>query len=712
MNMQYEKIHDTAHSIVSHLLGVPFRGRRAPMRALIIVALPALTATALAAEATATKPDEPVKLTPLVVNARKEQAAPVGGGLAALATVTTLEPSSERLSDLFQRVPGLITQDSFGGFDPPRLAVRGSAIQSAPTSRGLTVTLFGMPLNAADGSLNLALLESSWLESAALIRGPAAGVPALGGSLTLGGAGEAFAPGFSVGTMYGSDDTFTLTGRGASVTGDSAVAGRAAVTHSAGWRPHAEQQRESVYAATRTALGDDWDLTVQLFASRPWYEVPGPLTKSAALNAPTAPVAAVLRDDPRRATEYAQLAARASKRWHDAQVSLALGGVHCHDEFYQLQANGVSVTESMEAYLAFNAEQDWDRAGQHTAFTALLQTGWWDARRYRNASGHQGALIGTQHLQPLTLTTAVDHRVKLADDHQLELGISSLTANRDIDDELSPAPGQPAVDLGFSGTRYAPRAAWEWSPLADTTFVLAWARSYEPPTYNDLLFTDGPAGARILRSAPLDWQRADSFELGARGRYQQFAWSSCIYHARWHGEFLRLLNPDGSSRGTVNAGRTIHNGWESNIEWEMLPAAPIGLTFWATYNYTTARFDGDPVFGDRRLAGVSPHNGALGLRATSAGGWFIVPACLWRAGETYGDHAHNISYGGSCLWSLELGRRHPAGWSASIGIHNIFNSKTIASTAGVLDRSSAPQNTAIFLPAAGRTAGVRLEYTW
>jgi iron complex outermembrane receptor protein len=710
--MQYEKIHHAAHSLVSHSGSVPERWLLARLRALGVVALPALTATGLAAQATGIQPDEPVKLTPMVVQALRERAATGSGGIAALATVTPLEPTGERLSDLFQRVPGLITQDSFGGFDPPRLAVRGSAVQSAPTSRGLALAFCGMPLNAADGSLNLALLESSWLDSAALIRGPAAGVPALGGSLTLGGAAEAFAPGSSVGTMYDSNDTFTLSGRGTHSNGDFALAGRAAFTHGAGWRPHSQQERESVYAATRSALGDDWDLTVQWFASRPWYEVPGPLTQSAALNSPTAPVAAVLRDDPRRETEYAQVAARVSKRWDDALVSLALGGVYGHDGFYQLQANGVSFTEAMETYLAINAQQDWELAGQHTAFAALLQTGGWDARRYRNDGGHQGTLIGKQRLDPLTLSAAIDHRVKLADTHQLELGVSSLTARRDIDDELPPAPGRPAVGLGSSGTRCAPRAAWVWSPLADTAFVLSWARSYEPPTYNDLLFTDGPPNARILRSAPLDWQRADSFELAARGRYQQLAWSSGIYRAPWRGEFLRLLNEDGSSRGTVNAGRTLHSGWESHIEWDLRPADPTALTLWATYNYTAARFDGDPVFGDRRLAGVPPHNGALGMRVATAGGWFIVPGCQWRAGETFGDHAHTIGYGGSCLWSLELGRRHPDGWSASVGIHNLFNTQTIASTAGVLDRAPAPQNTAIFLPAASRSIGLRFEHTW
>jgi iron complex outermembrane receptor protein len=665
-----------------------------------------------AAQIVTPSPDEPLDLSPLVVTARLERPEVAGSGVAALATDTPLEPATARLSELFQQVPGLIVQDSSGGFDPPRLAVRGSGIQSAPTSRGLAVSFLGMPINSADGSFNLALLDSSWMESAALTRGPAAGVPALGGALALGRAADAFRPGSSVMAAYGSDQTAALSVSGARTAEERALAARAAINHSDGWRPYSRQERESVFAAARTAVDDDTDLSIQFFGSQPWYEVPGPLTKHNALEHPRTPLAAVLRDHPRRDTEYAHLAATASTRWAGGHASFGLGGVHHHDEFRQLLANGISDTTAEEAYLVFKAGEDWNLSGQHTEFSALLQAGWWDASRYRNDRGSTGTLIGEQRLRPLTLTAAIDHRVELATNQHLEIGGSVLTAKRDIDDRFAPSTGAVPVDLAFAGSRIAPRAAWSWSPLKDTTFVISWARSYEPPTYNDLLYTDGPMNARVMRSAPLEWQRADSYEIGAHGRQDRLSWSSYLYYAPWRGEFLRLVDENGSSRGTVNAERTLHTGWESSIEWELLAESASNLAFWATYNYCNARFDGDPVYEDRRLAGVPPHSGAMGLRAVSAGGWFFAPGLQWQAGQTYGDHFHNLGYGGFGLCMLEIGRRHPDGWSATLGLHNLFDRKTIASTAGVLDRATDPAGTAIFLPAAGRSVGLRLEYIW
>lgn len=647
--------------------------------------------------------EESIRLEPLVVAGRRET------GESPLETLTPLPPpTGPRLAETLASVPGLVAQDSFGGFEPPRIMVRGSGIQSAPTSRGIAISWFGLPLNAADGSFNLPLIESEWLESAVLSRGTAAGVTALGGALDFDP--DVFRPAASLAASLASDDTRSLHARGAWKAGSSSLAGRAAWFSTDGWRDHSRQDRESVFAASRFLPDDESDLTVSFLGSSPWYEVPGPLTKSQAIDDPTSVSPAVRRDRPRRDTRHAHLNATYSKRTGDVRHLAAAGVTATDDSFYQLQPNGVSTTDAWDAYLRLLMEREWDDGHQLTTLSALLQTGWWDALRYRNDSGNKGLKIGDQRLRPLSFTAALDHRIEIDDRQRVDLGVSWLAARREIDDRLN-FEGT-AQNLDHTDHFLAPRLAWSYDLSKTITLTASASRSYEPPTYGDLLFTAGPPNSRVLRVTDLDWQRADTLEIGCQGNHGRFSWSAFLYHSWWSGELLRLADENGAPRGTVNADDTTHRGFEAGFHWEVFQHGGTSAAIVASYTYTNARFDNDLVLGNNRLGGVPPHVAMITLPLSHADGWFITPACLLRSGSTYADHANELSYGGTALFSLEFGRRQDDGWSVILGIQNLFDREAIASTAGVLDRATNPATTSIFLPANGRTFSLRLEHAW
>jgi iron complex outermembrane receptor protein len=664
--------------------------------------MPSRTLVLLFATASFAAAEAPTRLSPMLVTERQD------GLPSPLATVTPVPAANARLFEALGRVPGLVVQDSFGGFDPPRIMVRGSGIQSAPTSRGIAMSWSGLPLNAADGSFNLTLIESEWLESAALSRGTAAGVPALGGALDF--APDVFRHAASVAASLASHDTHALHARGAWTTGSNSLAGRAAWFRTDGWRDHSRQQRENAFAATRFSLDADSDLTISVLGSTPWYEVPGPLTKSQAIDDPTSISPIVRRDRPRRDTRHAHLNATFSRRGDDSRFLAAAGFTATDDTFYQLLPNGVSTTDAWDTYLRLLIDREWGGGNQLTTVSALLLAGWWDALRHRNDSGNKGLKIGDQRLRPLTFTAALDHQVRIDRCQRIDLGISWLAARRTIDDRLG-FEGT-AQDLDLSDHFFAPRLAWSYDLSENTTFSASASRSYEPPTYGDLLFTAGPPAARVLRVTDLDWQRADTLEIGCQGNHGPFSWSAFLYHSWWDGELLRLADETGAPRGTVNADETIHRGFEAGFQWDMFQHGDISAGLAAGYTYHNARFDNDPVNGDRRLGGVPPHVATIALPLTHADGWFITPGCQLRSGSTYADHANDLSYGGTALFSLELGRRQADGWSVILGIHNLFDREAIASTAGVLDRAAIPANTSIFLPAYGRTFSLRLEHAW
>jgi len=661
------------------------------------------------------------ELDELVVTAESIPAAAGFGASAMRVGLRMPDATTAALGSVLETMPGMTAGGGFGVIDPPRVSIRGSGIQSAPTQRGFQLFQLGMPLQLADGSFNISLLEPSWARTATLARGTAAGVPHLGGALALGTPDDVFAPAAHLRVATGSHGHYDF-GLGG-VIGNLSMRGSA--SGGDGWRPQSSWQREAALLAWRVPLEaagrmpaprgpgvppGAHAIEILFFASHPQFDVPGPLTKSNALNSPKSILPAVARDRPRRDTRHTQLHLAATLR-DDATARFAITGglIDHHDTFVQLLPNGISDTRARDAYLATEGTLFTPGDGALTA-ALMIQGGQWHMDRFRNDNGANGQRIGDLRLRPMTFTARLDHHQPLGRGHAIDLGISLSGAHRPIDDRLqSPTP----IDLSYSGTRPAPRACWSWRAAEQLTLALSASRSYEPPTYSDLIFPTGPPNARTLQSAALGWQRADTLELAGSGRHNAFSYTTAIFHSWWDGELLRLSDASGSPLGTVNAGRTIHRGIETTVAWQPPANGGTAMAVRATHTYLDARFRDDPAFGDRRLGGTTPHTGWIEARATTPEGWFVAPSVTWQSGTTFADHAGNLGYSRGALWSLEAGRRHPGdGWAITCGIHNLLDRRTISGTAGVLDTATNPAGSAIFLPHAGRTWHLALSRDW
>ena len=98
---------------------------------------------------------------------------PGGTNLVDLADATKLSS----LSDALNYQPGIIVQEFFGGLDQPRLNVRGSGIQGNPVSRGVLLRQNYLPLNDADGSFIVGLLNLRNSQTITVHRGANSRVP-------------------------------------------------------------------------------------------------------------------------------------------------------------------------------------------------------------------------------------------------------------------------------------------------------------------------------------------------------------------------------------------------------------------------------------------------------------------------------------------------------------------------------------------------------
>ena len=141
-------------------------------------ALPGVTVRATAGAASGDSP-----LAPSAPRERRRLARIAGG------TALALPQDEGRLTGLRDALgvqPGVIVQDLFGGFDAPRLNVRGSGLQSHPVNRGVTLLLDGLPLNDADGTYVSGLADPRNTAQISIRRGANARSPAgesLGGEM-------------------------------------------------------------------------------------------------------------------------------------------------------------------------------------------------------------------------------------------------------------------------------------------------------------------------------------------------------------------------------------------------------------------------------------------------------------------------------------------------------------------------------------------------
>jgi iron complex outermembrane receptor protein len=255
----------------------------------------------------------------------------------------------------------------------------------------------------------------------------------------------------------------------------------------------------------------------------------------------------------------------------------------------------------------------------------------------------------------------------------------------------------------------SPRAGITWFKDARLSVSAAVSRGVELPVFDDLLSVAGVAPNLSLRSRDLAEQRATTFEVGGRGRLGPLGWNLTAYRGEWNGEILRLADASGLPRGAVNAGPTMHEGIESSLQWSVV-AAPHRWSLGVTSVMGRFTFDGDPVYGDNRLAGAPPHVGRAELAYGHARGFFGALETTWSAGRTWVDHAGRLGYGGHGLLHARVGWRREGRWTVFLSCRNVLDHGHIASTAGVLDVARAPAATSIFLPGSGRGFSLGLEW--
>ncbi len=646
--------------------------------------------------------------------AREDSFASTLGPTAVVTRAAWDGRSVTTLAEALRRVPGVMLQESFGGFEPPRLSIRGSGLDSAPTSRGVALLADGLPLARTDGSFQSGLFDPLLFSRVEVYRGTMhmALTPAvLGGVLNAVSlaADAALAPVLRVeGGDFGA--TRALLSAGTHQDATTALAA-ASLDRADGWRAHSAQNRTALDASLRHDFNATTQLDVSTYLATAAYDVPGPLTLSDALAQPRSISAAVVRDLPRRDSSLVRVAAQLKSAQSDGTVAAGLAWQQLRDDFYQLQPNGEtdSTSDDLTGHATFARKLAFGTTDHHLLARATFSTGVNAIDRYLNVLSQRGARFATYGARADTAALSVEDIVWLNPALALGAGFTALDARRELTDRFTTAGTPATLSRSLNFRDLSPRAGLTWAARDTISFHAAVSRGVEPPTFDDLVAVQGTYPNLSLKSHALAQQEATTFEVGARGRTGPLGWSVTVYHATWRNEILRLADASGLPRGAVNATRTIHEGVETSARWRLLDG-PHRLSLVATSTLGHFYFDDDPVYGRNRVAGAPPLTGSAELLYESPHGAFAAVEPTWTAGRTPVDHAGHLTYGSSTLLNLRAGWRPGPHVLIFATVRNLLDRPTLASTAGVLDIARTPATTAIFLPAPAHGFTLGLEW--
>ena len=642
--------------------------------------------------------------------AREDSIASTLGPTSVVTAATWSGRPIGTLADALRRAPGVMLQESFGGFEPPRLSIRGSGLDSAPTSRGIALLLDGLPLARADGSFHSGLLDPLLFSRIEVYRGTLhmALTPAvLGGVLNAidlpAGATPATALRFDGGESGARRVQLSAS------TGDVALA--ASLNEGDGWREHSGQDRRAVKGTLRHALGPAAHVELSTYVASADYDVPGPLTLADALTHPRSVSPAVLRDLPRRDSNLVRTAVQVKSAQDGGTLAAGVAWQRLHDDFYQLQANGETdaMSDDVSGHATLSRRVEFAGAEHHLLARATVSGGVNAVGRFLNDQAQRGARFAAFDARARTLALSVEDIVWLRPAIGIGGGCTALHARRELDDRFATAGTPATVARSFAVDDISPRTGLVWKPRQPFSLHAAMSHGIEPPSFDDLLTVQGAFPNFSVRSRELGVQRATTLEFGAGGRTGRLGWNVTAYRAGWHAEILRLADAAGQPRGAVNAGRTRHEGLETALRWRIVEG-PHRLSLNATSTLGEFRFVDDPVYGNNRIAGAPPHVGSAELAGEHPHGFFTSLESTWTAGLTPVDHAGRLTYGGHTLLHARLGWRRNGRMTVFLACHNIFDRTHIASTSGVLDLARTPATTTIFLPGVGRAFSAGFEW--
>ena len=619
------------------------------------------------------------------------------------------------LVELLDQVPGLYVQNAGNAAQDARLALRGFGARSSFGIRGVAIVVDGIPQTLPDGQSQVDSIDLDAIERIEILRGPASVLygNAAGGVILIttrqpDGRGSATV-GQTVGS-YGLVDTRLSLSGGNDRLGVRFSASR---FDQDGFRRHSAVRQYRAQTTLAWAPSERTRVTgVAGYFETPEEQDPGAVTAALARTSPRAARPANVQFDAGESLEQWRFGAGVEHAV-DARQRVRLSGFGFLRDFENrlpFASGGQVAFERTFTGLdgQYEIDADWGGIPQRltTGFDYRRQDD--DRLRFDNLQGIRGDRVLDQNEQVDALGLYAQHRIRLAPDWTLRLGVRFDEVRLDVDDRL-------LVDGDDSGRRTwretSPGAGLVWSASSALSIYASAGTAFQTPTTTELANPEDPgAGGGFNRA--LDPQTARSYELGLRGAVGTgLRYEASVFRARIDNAITSFEVPEFSGSGRDffrNAGRSTRNGLE------LAASARLGEDWRLRGGYTYSDFefdrfsapDGD--FSGNRLPGV-PRHYAFGALDWSGPAGFYAGLDLRAASEVIADNANTAASPDYVVVDAHVGRNFSAGrldLDLSAGLGNLFDERYIDNV-----RVNAFGGR-YFEPAPGTTFHVGLEARW
>jgi iron complex outermembrane receptor protein len=625
-----------------------------------------------------------IKLSPLqtelpaaTVTARATPVAlRVPAPLQRIAASDFLRDPDVSIAPSLNRVTGVYMQSAT--LNTNRITLRGIGNRSPFATAKLRAFLDDIPLTSGVGETTIEDIDLSLIEEVKVWKGPTASVygAGLGGMIHLKSRQEWREPGAML-TLSGLVGSFGLA-RGVADFQYLNLEQTANLnlnynrTHSDGWRENNQYDRESLTAYARFRSGERDETSVLANYIRLKAFIPSSLSREDYLNNPRM-----------AAANWARI------RGFEEYDRLLAGISHRHDFVRRPHGKTLSNTTSLFTTFSDNYEpRPFNILRENSRSTGLRSI-----MEYRNTTKRNlpNLALGVELFrenydwQTNAITSAAQIDSLLTDYEETRSYANFFAeANYDITRELFFTAGinvnqtryrttdRYLIDGDRSGKRafpmvVSPRLGLGYALLSRVTAFAVVSHGFAPPTLEETLTPEGTINPEIRP------EKGWNFEAGLRGDHfvQRLSFEFTLYTMRVSDLLVARRTAEDQYIG-LNAGRTMHNGFESYLRIQLAPA----LGLWGAYTLANYRFvefiDDDRDFSGNDLTGQPPHHLNAGIDLQLASGWYAYLTYQYVDAYPVND-ANTVFNDAYQLLNFKAGYQRPLGQRLTLDVYAGIN---------------------------------------